>query len=57
MESIRSASTAITVIIIAHRLSTLEMCDRVISIKNGTIADDGSPKVLKDYHSFVFTSC
>lgn len=50
MESIRSASSAITVIIIAHRLSTLEMCDRVISIKNGTIVDDGSPEeVLKEF--------
>ena len=37
MKSINNLSKNITIIMIAHRLSTLEICDRVITIENGKI--------------------
>lgn len=43
MESIDALSGSITVIMIAHRLSTVERCDRVVRLSNGTIAADGPP--------------
>jgi len=36
----------ITVIIIAHRLSTLSNADRLVVLENGKIAEEGSPKSL-----------
>ncbi|RYV01647.1 type I secretion system permease/ATPase [Shewanella sp. OPT22] len=35
-----------TVIIIAHRLSTVRHCDRIITVENGTIVEDGSHDAL-----------
>jgi len=35
-----------TIIAIAHRLSTLKMCDRIVYIKNGEIIDTGTFKEL-----------
>ncbi len=37
MESIESLSKDLTIIIIAHRLSTVRVCDRIISIKDGVL--------------------
>ena len=37
MKAINNLSKDITIIMIAHRLSTLEICDRVITIENGKI--------------------
>ena len=49
MEAINSLSESLTVIMIAHRLSTVESCDRVIRLENGSISADGPPRlVLKD---------
>ncbi|MBD2304717.1 ABC transporter ATP-binding protein [Chroococcidiopsis sp. FACHB-1243] len=41
-EAIRSLSGTKTMIIIAHRLSTLEHCDRVYSIEKGRVVKSGS---------------
>ncbi|MDV2993433.1 MAG: Protein glycosylation K [Chroococcidiopsis sp. SAG 2025] len=41
-EAIRSLSGTKTMIIIAHRLSTLEHCDRVYSIEKGQVVKSGS---------------
>lgn len=41
-DAIRSLSGTKTIIIIAHRLSTLEHCDRVYSIEKGRIVRSGS---------------
>ena len=46
IQSIDSFSQTLTVIMIAHRLSTLEGCDRVIRLKQGTISADGPPRLV-----------
>lgn len=46
MHSINSISQDITVLIVAHRLSTLQGCDRVIKIEDGKISVDGPPSVV-----------
>ena len=38
MKSVEDLSRSLTVVMIAHRLSTLERCDRVIQLKHGRIA-------------------
>tara|TARA_B100000700_G_scaffold170612_1_gene188447 strand:- start:401 stop:2098 length:1698 start_codon:yes stop_codon:yes gene_type:complete len=49
MDSIESLDRDITILIIAHRLTTVERCDRVIYIKNGKVEKDGPPeKILKN---------
>lgn len=35
MKSINGLSKNITIIVISHRLSTLENCERVLTIENG----------------------
>lgn len=40
-----------TAIVIAHRLSSVEMCDRVIMMENGKIVASGSPKELIENNS------
>lgn len=42
MQSIAQLGDNITVLIVAHRLSTLKMCDRIVELKNGTIHRTGS---------------
>ncbi len=41
-DTMRSASSSRTAIIIAHRLATVRDCDRIIVIKNGTVEQDGT---------------
>lgn len=49
-ETIYSFKGKHTLIIIAHRLSTVKSCDRVIWLENGKIKMDGKPeKVLNEY--------
>ena len=43
-----------TVIAIAHRLSTLKKMDRLVILKDGKIAEDGSPDELIDKKDGVF---
>lgn len=35
-----------TIILIAHRLSTVMACDRLVVLENGVIREEGAPKVL-----------
>ena len=44
---IKKLKGKITFIIVAHRLNTLSICDRIIKIKSGYIDDVLSPKDLK----------
>lgn len=43
MSSVEGLSRNLTLIIIAHRLSTVQRCDRVIRLAQGTVLDDGPP--------------
>ena len=52
MDSIKSFRKDITIIIVAHRLSTLNICNRLIKISNGEIIYDGEPKsILNELNS------
>lgn len=46
MESIYKMSGKLTIIIIAHRLSTLLKCDRIIELQNGVIIKDAKPHLI-----------
>jgi ABC-type multidrug transport system fused ATPase/permease subunit len=46
MKSINALSESLTVIMIAHRLSTVESCDRVIRLEQGTVSADGPPQLV-----------
>jgi len=37
-----------TTIVIAHRLSTVEKCDRIVMVKSGRVIEDGKLKDLKE---------
>ena len=50
MEAIESLSKDLTIVMIAHRLSTVQRCDRVIRLAYGVIECQGSPQD-------VLTSC
>jgi len=44
MKAIEALSQELTIVMIAHRLSTVEQCDRVIQLANGMIEFPGSPQ-------------
>tara|TARA_B100000886_G_scaffold335824_1_gene293568 strand:+ start:75700 stop:77487 length:1788 start_codon:yes stop_codon:yes gene_type:complete len=44
IENIKELESHLTILIITHRLATLEYCDRVIKIEKGSIVYDGIPK-------------
>jgi ATP-binding cassette subfamily B protein len=43
MKAIDRLSQELTIVIIAHRLTTVQRCDRVIELDHGVIAQDGQP--------------
>ena len=43
MQAIEGLSRDLTVVMIAHRLSTLQRCDRIIRLDQGALAIDGCP--------------
>ena len=43
MESIEGLSKDLTIIMIAHRLTTVQRCDRIIRLTNGQISSDSPP--------------
>jgi len=43
MESIEGLSRNLTLVMIAHRLSTVQRCDRIIRLEHGTVVDHGRP--------------
>jgi ABC-type multidrug transport system fused ATPase/permease subunit len=36
----------VLVVVIAHRLSTLDICDRLLVIRDGRLCDDGAPAAV-----------
>ncbi len=44
--ALRTILAGRTAVIIAHRLSTVEIADRVLVIEGGRIVEDGSPEAL-----------
>jgi ATP-binding cassette, subfamily B, bacterial PglK len=46
MDAIRSLSTSRTIILVAHRLRTVEACDRILMLDHGRIVADGSYQEL-----------
>ena len=46
MDSLNHLSNKLTIMMIAHRLSTVRRCDRVIKLDNGRLVDDGPPNVV-----------
>lgn len=46
-----------TVISIAHRLSTVMTCSRIIVLDKGKIVEDGAPKDLLEAKGFFYTLC
>ena len=43
MNAINNMSTALTIVMVAHRISSLSQCDRIIKIESGKIVEDGPP--------------
>jgi ATP-binding cassette, subfamily B, bacterial PglK len=46
MNSINKLSKNLTIIIVAHRLSTIENCDELLELNNGKIKNSGNPKSI-----------
>ena len=42
MDAVNNLSKSITIIIIAHRLSTLKKCDNIFLLEKGEIKDQGT---------------
>ena len=50
METIHSLKNTLTVIIIAHRLTTVEQCDFILWIANGSVVKTGKPAdIIEEY--------
>lgn len=53
MESIESLNRDLTILIIAHRLTTVKRCDQIIELAHGKVVAQGSYKqLLEQSHSF-----
>lgn len=50
MDAIEGLSRNITVIMIAHRISSVRRCDTIVKIENGMIVDMGPPSRVLPYH-------
>jgi ABC-type multidrug transport system fused ATPase/permease subunit len=46
MNSINKLHGTKTIIIVAHRLSTVKLCDRIYKIENGQIIAEGKPNEI-----------
>ena len=46
MEAVSNLSKEITIIMIAHRLSTVKKCDKIFILENGKIKNQGTFKEL-----------
>jgi ABC-type multidrug transport system fused ATPase/permease subunit len=46
MEAVRALHGTKTIVIVAHRLSTVEHCDRVYRLKDGCVVEEGTPATV-----------
>ena len=46
MTSIEELSKELTIVIIAHRLTTVQKCDRIISLECGKVFKQGTPSKM-----------
>lgn len=46
MEAVEKLSKDLTIVMIAHRLSTVERCDRLIHLAQGSVSADGPPMLV-----------
>ena len=46
MDSVNALSRDLTIVMIAHRLSTLQQCDRIVKFGSGTVITSGPPKII-----------
>jgi ATP-binding cassette, subfamily B, bacterial PglK len=46
MAAVEGLSKELTIVLIAHRLSTVERCDRVIRLAQGAVSADGPPRLV-----------
>lgn len=44
-----------TVLVIAHRMRTVETADKIVVLKDGQVAEEGSPDVLKGKYGSIFS--
>lgn len=51
-ETLRDLGPRMTVIVIAHRLSTLDICDRIMVIQDGVLKAFDTPQHLEDTNAF-----
>ena len=48
VEEIRRLKGQTTIVVVAHRISTVQHCDRIYRLENGRVVEEGSPsEVLK----------
>lgn len=55
-EVLAELSEDVTIIIIAHRMSTLSICDRIIVLEDGRVTGAGTPQGLWDTNAFYRNS-
>ncbi len=54
-KTLENLKNKMTILIIAHRLSTVMSCDRLIALENGKIIERGSPQeLLKNENSYFY---
>jgi ABC-type multidrug transport system fused ATPase/permease subunit len=46
MDSVKNLAKKITIIIVAHRLTTVRMCEKIYHLENGTVISEGSYEEL-----------
>jgi ABC-type multidrug transport system fused ATPase/permease subunit len=51
MQAVRALHGSKTIVIVAHRLSTVEHCDRLYRIERGRVAQEGVPSALLMQHA------
>lgn len=46
MQAVRALQCAKTILILAHRFSTVEHCDRMYRLEQGSVVEEGSPGAM-----------